>query len=180
MKEIEVKILNVNKKEMQKKLEKLGAVKDFDGELKQIYYDIMDNHLRNCKKSLRLRKACNKTYLTFKHKLNTHKAKICDEFELEVSDFNKMHRILKEAGFEELKKADKYRTSYKLDKTHFELDTYPNEPTLLEIEAPNIKTIEKYVKLLGYTMNDAKAWSYAEILEHYASLKKKKIKKLKI
>jgi hypothetical protein len=39
--------------------------------------------------------------------------------------------------------------------------------TYLEIEGPSIKKIEKYVKLLGYTMGDVNNYNGSELFAHY-------------
>ena len=174
MKEIEVKILNVNKKEIEKKLLALGAEKNFDDNIDAIYYSIPQKKEKKKKTVLRLRQKGNIVELTYKHRTKTKCVKICDEYEVKVSDFEEMKKILKSLDYKIKTEIKKHRTSYHINNVHFELDTYPNEPTLLEIEAPNIKTIEKYVKLLSYTMKDAKGWSYAEILNYYKCECKKK------
>lgn len=174
IKEIEVKILNVNKKEVEKKLLTLGAEKSFEDYIEAIYYNLDHKNKENKKTSLRLRKKGKQIELTFKNRLKTKTVKICEETEVNVSDFENMKLILKNLGYKIKTELKKHRTEYKLKNISFELDTYINEPTLLEIEAPDKKTLEKYVKILGFTMNEAKGWSYAEILKYYKEKSKKR------
>jgi adenylate cyclase class 2 len=167
MKEIEVKILNVNKKEVEKRLLELGAEKNFNDNIDAIYYDIEQPNENDKKTSLRLRQKGDIVEFTYKHRTKTKKIKIADEYEVKVSDFEEMKKILKALGYKITKNIKKHRTAYNIDNIHFELDTYPGEPTLLEIEAPTTKQVEKYVKLLGYDMKVAKGWSFIEVLEYY-------------
>ena len=57
----------------------------------------------------------------------------------------------------------KHRISYELNGVKFEIDTYPNIPTFLEIEAPSEEIIQDYVQRLGFTMDDAKPFSFGDI-----------------
>jgi len=175
MKEIEVKILDINVKEIESKLKKLGAKKTLDTNIEVIYYDINQPKEKDKKNSLRLRKKGNVVEFTFKKRTKTKDLKICDEYEVNVSNFEEMKVIISALGYKIKKELTKHRLEYKIDNVNFELDTYENEPTLLEIEAPNKKEIEKYVKLLGYTMKDAKGWSYAEVLKYYKNKRKKSL-----
>lgn len=147
----------------------MGAEKNFDDNIDVTYYDVKQPNEKGQKNILRLRKKGDVVEFTYKHRTKTQKIKIADEYEVKVSDYEIMKKILKSLGYKIIKELKKHRTSYNIDNVHFELDTYPNEPTLLEIEAPTTKLIEKYVKLLGYTMKDAKGWSYAEVLDYYKS-----------
>lgn len=65
MKEIEVKILDVNKNEVVKSLLEHGATKIFEGELKSVYLDSNDE-LKNGKKMLRIRQKGEKCLVTLK------------------------------------------------------------------------------------------------------------------
>jgi hypothetical protein len=46
MEEIEVKILEVNRKELEKKLIKLGAKKTFEGEISATFFDFKDRSIK--------------------------------------------------------------------------------------------------------------------------------------
>jgi len=48
-----------------------------------------------------------------------------------------------------------------------EIDTYPQIPAFFEVESPNEKELEEIVKLLEYTMKDAKPWNAWKLFEHY-------------
>ena len=87
MKEIEVKILDIDRKEVEKKLVSLGARKIFDGILEARYYDFQDYHLKKSGVSLRLRKENKRVVLTLKKKVPDANLKVRDEYEIEMLDY---------------------------------------------------------------------------------------------
>jgi adenylate cyclase, class 2 len=167
MKEIEVKILEVNKVEIVKKLESFGAKKIFDGKIIGSYFDFEDGRLKKQDKLLRLRKKGDITELTLKQKLICKKAKIAEEQEVIVSNHEMMKKILFSIGLKEIAVFSKHRISYGLDNVHFEFDSFPNIPEFLEIEAKTVSELEKHIKKLGFSMKDAKAWSGRDVINHY-------------
>jgi len=167
MKEIEVKILNVNEKEIITKLKKLGAKKVFEGKIIALYFDFKNNELSKEGKLIRLRTKGKMAELTFKKKISKKEAKIVDEYEIVTNDFANMKQILNQLGLKEKVKQIKYRTSFNLDNVHFELDKFDNIPLFLEIEAPNIEKLKKYIKILGFSMKDTKPWTGKDVLKYY-------------
>ena len=176
MKEIEIKILEINRKEIEKKLIALGAKKIFNGEIDALFFDFKDKSLRKIGNTLRLRKEGNKTILTFKKPIEKKRAKIKEELEIEVSGFDTMKIILESLGFCVWKRMKKHRTSYELKRVHFEFDTYKEKykfiPEFLEIEAKDIETIYGFVRLLGFKNEDCKPWSSQDLIKYYSQSKK--------
>ena len=167
MREVEVKILEINRNEIIKKLELLGAKKVFEGNVSALYYDFDNLILTKEDKTLRLRKKGEKAELTFKQKISKDKAKIMDEHEIQIENFETTKKILESIGLKEIKRLDKHRLSYSLGNVHFELDTLPGIPTFLEIESEDLETVKKSVEKLELSMKDAKPWSGKEVLEYY-------------
>ena len=66
MREIEVKILEINRKKVEETLTDLGAKKILDSDLQTIFFDFKDGRIIKAKDVLRLRKDENKTELTYK------------------------------------------------------------------------------------------------------------------
>lgn len=175
MEEIEIKILEINKDEVIKKLIKLGAKKVFDGPMNSIYLD-RDKELRDTKKTLRIRQKGDKCIVTFKIKKEDRDVKIADEYETEVKDFEEAKLIFKNLGFDEYKTDFRNRVSYKLKNSLVEIDTFLKAhnyvPTFLEIESPNKEEIKEVAKLLDFSENQLKPWSGKEVLEYYKKKKK--------
>jgi len=170
LKEIEVKILEINVEEIEKKLKKIGAEKVFEGELVSIYFDFSDKLLEKKGKILRLRQKGNQVILTYKELISQDEAKIMEEFELKVDDFNTMKRIFEGIGLFPLYEFNKHRTTYKLNQTHFEIDKYAGIPAFLEIEAPDLKTIDEIVSEFGFSKEEVKSYSIKDVLRYYKKI----------
>ncbi|MFH1589016.1 MAG: CYTH domain-containing protein [archaeon] len=170
MREIEVKILEVNREEVENKLIDLGANKILDDELYAIRFSKKE-HLLEKGILLRLRKEGLKTKLTVKKSIKNKNVKAAHEYEVEVENFEETKKILETLGFEKRDKLKKHRTSYQLKNVRFEFDKYLGEqkhvPEFLEIEAHDEKTIFKYVKILGFKKEDCKPWSSTDVIKHY-------------
>lgn len=167
LEEIEVKILEINVREIKKKLRKIGAEKIFEGEMISVYFDFRDKRLEKEGKILRLREKKGKVILTYKELISRYKAKIMDEYELLVGDFVAMKKIFEGLGLFTLYEFSKHRTTYELEKTHFEIDKYPDIPAFLEIEAPDLDTIHQFVSEFGFSREEVKSYSIKEVLEYY-------------
>jgi len=172
MTEIEVKILEINREAVEKKLIALGARKIFDDEIHAIYYDLQDNGLKKTGKMLRLRKEGNKTILTAKLHAENASAKEREEHEVEVSRFEDMRTVLESLGYTPWLEMQKHRTSYELEGTHVELDHYSGQhdyiPEFLEIEGRDIEAIRSCAKALGFSRLDCRPWDVTELIEYYA------------
>ncbi len=164
--EIEVKILQIDVEETMRKIEKFGGVKTYEGEVITTYYDSR-NKLDKQGRVLRLRRKDGKTEVTFKEKISDEQFKSMNEFETTVGDFKTMDTILRGIGFKPCRELTKRRTSYSIGEIHFDIDTYNEFPTFLEIEAKTGNLVEEWVKKLGYTMNDAKPWTTSDVFRHY-------------
>jgi adenylate cyclase class 2 len=172
MKEIEVKVLNVDKQKIGEILTKLGVKQTFDEEITSYFFDFENKRIINAKNVLRLRKKGKQSVLTFKKILSKQSAKVVEEYEVEVSNLSEMENILKMLGLSVTESIKKHRTSYKLKDVQFDIDTLENEyafiPTYLEIEAKNIELIHKYAKILGYRADDCLPWTTNELIKFYS------------
>jgi adenylate cyclase class 2 len=167
MEEIEVKVLEIDKEKVVKKLLDLGAEKVFEGDIYALTYDFEDEYLTKSNSLIRLRKKGEKVFLTYKKGISTEGAKIMKELESEVGDFDDMNEMLNELNLKPIKEYKKKRTTYKLGDVLFEIDEYKGIPAYLEIEAPSVDVINKYIDKLGIDKNKVKSWTGKELLEHY-------------
>ncbi len=166
MKEIEVKILEIDVEETIKRIQQLGGVKTYDGEVITTYYDSR-NKLNRQGRVLRLRRKDGRTEVTYKEKLSDDQFKSMDEFETTIGDYKTMDTILRGIGFKPCRELIKRRTSYSIGEVHFDIDTYNEFPTFLEIEAKTGNLVQEWVLKLGYTMIDAKPWTTRDVFKHY-------------
>ena len=60
MQEIEVKILEINRKRIEKKPKEINAKKIFDGTIETLFYDFKDESIIKAKNVMRLRREKNK------------------------------------------------------------------------------------------------------------------------
>ncbi|OGW26265.1 MAG: hypothetical protein A2X59_06925 [Nitrospirae bacterium GWC2_42_7] len=171
MREIEVKILEINRDDIEKKLVSFGAKKIFEGEMHALYYDSGDGSIRKNKDTLRIRKEGSRAVLAFKNHVENKEVKIREENEVEISDFNTMQKILGFMGFSVWLEMKKRRITYEYDGLHFEIDKYHGEyeyiPEFMEIEGMDIEKVYKYAEILGFIKEDCLPWDATQLAEYY-------------
>jgi predicted adenylyl cyclase CyaB len=171
MEEMEVKILNVDGRRIEEELIHLGAKKVSDGEVETFFFDFKNHSIVKARNVIRLRREGDKTVLTFKKLLSNEDVKAAEEYEVLVSDMEKMKRILEFLGLSMTSNMQKHRVSYRLGHVHFDLDRYEGKhayiPEFLEIEAEDTDTIYKYAELLGFADEDCLPWSTEDLVNYY-------------
>ncbi|WP_455278173.1 class IV adenylate cyclase [[Eubacterium] cellulosolvens] len=176
MNEIEVKILEINRKELEKKLISIGAKKISQKEIETLFFDSKDYFFKKANSLVRLRKEKGGITLTFKKLIDNKKAKIAKEYEVTVSDLDKMKDILESLGLSLHARMKKLRTSFVVNDVKFEFDKYLDEynyiPEFLEIEANNIDILYEHTKLLGFTNEECKPWSTLDLINYYSEKNK--------
>lgn len=171
--ETEVKVLEINKGDILKKLKKLGAKGLYRGNIFTIQYDVKD-------KTLRLRKFSDKVVLTFKSKIRQNNPsvggyKVRNEKEVVVDNFMQMKKILIAMGYRVKATTSKYRTSYETDDAHFDIDEINGIPVYMEIEGTT-ETIDKYLSLLGVDRMKVKDWDTNQLMNYYNNKSNKRDK----
>jgi adenylate cyclase class 2 len=82
-----------------------------------------------------------------------------EEIEIIVDDFEKTSLIMQKLGFVEKHYAEKKRISWHKDDTKFDIDTYPELETYLEIETTSWEKIDEAIKELRLNPEDKKIFS---------------------
>ena len=174
MKEIEIKILEVDKKKLSKRLLSLGAKKVFDGQLLSLFFDYKDGRLKDSGNTLRIRKEGKESFLYLKSFISDSDVKTREELCVKVDDISAAENILGRLGLKPDGKLLKHRTSYSLGEVKVEFDRYLEEysfvPEFLEIEGPDAETIFEVAKKLGYSKGDCKPWTFRQLVEHYKKI----------
>lgn len=135
MKEVEVKIRNIEKDDIIKKIVALGATKVFSGKVVDFRFDTPDRDLSRQGKALRIRQKGKYIYLNLKGKKKSRESIIGrDEIGVKISNFRTMQRILNELGYIKIFELFKYRTEYRIDDINFDIDEYIGLDPILEIE----------------------------------------------
>lgn len=166
MEEIEVKFLNIDAGEMQRKIAAIGAAKKGEYFQRWRVFDYPDWRLDKKGAWLRLRdEGDGRITLTFKQRLGiaSHDGDANDagmeEIEVHVDDFEKIAAMFMKIGFVEKHYAEKKRVRWEKDSIMFDIDTYPELKTYLEIEAPSWGKIGEAIKWLGLDAEEKKIFS---------------------
>ncbi|MBI4451669.1 CYTH domain-containing protein [Candidatus Woesearchaeota archaeon] len=167
--ELEVKILEIDVVAMQQKLESLGAVRHYDGQVLGSIWDYADGRLAAEGKQLRVRTLGDKVEFCLKEGLVKQVVKTASEYEIAfgAGQLESLKKILLALGLQETRAINKHRVEYLLGNCKIALDQDPRAPPWMEIEAPSAQHIEALLPKLGYTMADAKPWTTWDVLRHY-------------
>ena len=161
--EYEARVLEINHKEMVKKLESLGAVLQFDSLQQRMVYDLKPKQEN---KWIRLRTNGKTTTLTIKDL----EAKTIDgtkELEIVVDDFNTTNEILETLGFQNRGFQQNKRTQYLLDGVEVDLDKWPLIPEYMEVEGKDEKAVYDCLQKLGYKKEDTVTLDVSSIYDYY-------------
>lgn len=159
--EYEVRVLEINKEEIQKRLESLGAKLVEDVFQKRYVYDFKPVIPS---KWIRLRTNGTKSTLTIKN-VETSNIDGTKEIEIEVSDFDTTNEILKELGYNPRAIQENKRIKYDLNGVEVDIDTWPKIPTYLEIEGKSEEEVYNTLDLLEIPKDKATALDVQSIYE---------------
>ena len=165
--EKEVKILDIQKSKLIKKLESLWAVKQYEEHIHDTYYDFHDAGLEQEKKRVRIRRKWATTYVTLKKNHKTTGYKSCDEHEFTVACPEQTHQTFSSHGLMPKRSKKKHRVSYTYKSMTFDIDTYEHVPPLLEIEWPTQKKIQKRIKKLWLSNKEQAACGARWLFKRY-------------
>lgn len=174
-KELEVKVLNIDKDEIQKKLSNVGASLMKREEQINYLLDSKDNSIQ-CKNNsyLRLRETkdldTNQTKHILTLKENVSKDGIRENVEIssEIEDKKALLYIMEVLGYDVIQKGFKERTSYIYDGIRFDIDTWDENTypyTYMEIEVKSEDDLIKAIKLLDIDQKNISTKSIVELRE---------------
>lgn len=106
-------------------------------------------------------------YITKKTAFVYHDIKHALELETYIGDFDTFCQMLEMLGFRMTKEIRKHRVSYVLEDIHYDIDTWEDIPTFIEVEGSTEDAVRRGVALLGYTMADTNAYGSDELWELY-------------
>lgn len=173
VKELEVKILNIDPDYIEKKIQSLG------GKLiskEQQINTLIDSNNRPIKSYLdaylRIRQTkdllsnIETTTLTLKKNIENKNLRENIELNTNVEDKDTMLLILQELGFDKTSVGYKERTSYRLEGARLDLDvwdkdTYPNP--YIEIEVDSVDTLENIIEILEIPKENISKKSIVEL-----------------
>lgn len=149
--EYEVRVLNIKREEIVKKLEELHAEFQWDLIQKRYVYDFIP---KIAGKWIRLRTNGEKTTLTIKN-LVSSEIDGTQELEIEVDNFERCNLILKELGYVPKGYQENRRRQYLLNGVEVDIDSWPLIPDYLEIEGPSEEAVYNALECLGFKREDA-------------------------
>ncbi|MBW2997567.1 class IV adenylate cyclase [Candidatus Woesearchaeota archaeon] len=179
MKEIEVKILEIDPEKIVAKLKELGAEKIEQGLVHAKAYDFPDDRLVKKGQYVRVRKIADRIEVVFKNPIEGEHFKINEEIEFTIDDFDAACELFTKLGMKKFADMEKYRVTYKLGNVKIEFDKYAEIPWFMEVEAPTEQEVEKIVTLFGFDIKDEKKVTAKIIKEvygdhiHFVSFKEK-------
>lgn len=167
MQEIELKILNIDRKKIIRKILSLGAKEGLEELIEERYYDTEAGDITNKKNMLRLREVGSKSELTYKDgKIKNKDFLIYEEIESLVGNFQAIDTILKKLGFKLIIERQKNRKSFLLNSLKVEIHQYPKIPAWLELEGEK-EAIYNMLEKLGYEKSQTTSQTDSEIIDLY-------------
>lgn len=175
MRELEVKILNMDLNELESRIQALGATLTSKEVQVNTLIDSKDNFIQNQLDSyMRIRETksllTDKVNFTLTMKRNIERDGIRENIEIntDIDDKASMLEILKALGYEVFKEGYKERTSYALGNVRFDLDkwdklTYPYP--YMEIEVNVEDELEDMIKLLDIPRENISTKSIVELAD---------------
>ena len=132
--EVEVKAKINSFKEMESKLEKLGAIKSKKEFQEDIYFASPIVDFAKTDEALRIRTTNNNTFITYKGPKLNENAKTRKEVEMTIESTGKAKDIFTEIGFKEVRTVKKNRQYYQYKDFEISLDDVEGLNPYMEIE----------------------------------------------
>ncbi len=156
MEEFEIKFLEVDVAELEKKLRGIGAEKVAEYNYSRALFDYPDFRMNKVESWIRLRTDGKETTLTYKQSIKEKEDDMnskdvgMKEIEVIVDNYEKTFEILKAIGLVVKREEKNRRIRYKKDDVVFDIDSWPFIPTYLEIESSSYEKAEKVARELGF------------------------------
>ena len=173
--EYELRVLEVNKEEIIKKLEELGATKKGIFEQKRYVYD-----LRPAEKDKWIRLRTNGTVTTLTYKdIVSNTVDGTKELEIEVESFEKTNEFLERIGFKNRNYPENERIQYILNGVEIDIDSWPMIPTYMEIEGKSKEDVINMKKILNIDETKVTTLNCSDIYKQIYKIDISTIKELK-
>ncbi|MBD3209450.1 CYTH domain-containing protein [Candidatus Woesearchaeota archaeon] len=171
MREVEVKVLEVDRAHMVKQLTAMGAKQVFAGEVVTHSFKGLPEKID----TLRVRSEGNKHFLTVKTGRKQGFAKELEEISVGIADVPSTLALLEQLGFHRKRDSRKRRISYRLGKVRFDFDQYLDDqsfvPEFVEIEAHNKAALKRVLYRLNIPDSKALSWTGNDVAKHYRKQK---------
>jgi adenylate cyclase, class 2 len=112
---------------------------------------------------LRLRDEGVRVTLTYKEAVRDGAVDALNEAEVAVADFDDTRTLLLATGFRAVRYQENYREEWRLGDVRYDIDTWPDLPTFLEIEGPSEDAVGRAARDLGFDLGTAGFGSVDEL-----------------
>lgn len=172
MEEFEIKFLEINMPELEKKLLQIGAERVDEYNYFVVLFDYPDWRLDKDNSWLKLRTDGKETTLSYKQRIGVKtddnlKDDGMTEIEITVSDYEKTYELLKSLGFVIKREMEKRRVRYKKDNVVFDIDFWPKIPPFVEVEADSMENAKNAAILAGFDPEDGLICSASAVYAKY-------------
>lgn len=150
--EVEARWINLDEKEVEAKLKKIGATKTGNFFYKEWLF--IHEHWTKDHRRVRVRTDGTTTWLTYKAN-KTWKVDSTEEVQLTVSSAEDAVKLLEKADLPLVRYQEKKRVRYTFNDITFDVDFWPKIPMVLEIEADSEEKIKEGAAMLGLKWDDA-------------------------
>ena len=172
--EYEIRVLEVDKEEMIKKIEQLGATKV--GEYHQRRY-VYDFNPAQEGKWIRLRTNGYETTLAIKD-IEKNTIDGTKEIEFKVDNFDDANLFLNQLGYFAKGYQENNRIQYRLNDVEIDIDAWPMIPIYMEIEGPDAESVNKVLEKLDVEKDKITALNCKDIYKNIYNIDISKIKRL--
>lgn len=154
-KEQEIKVLDVNVKQLVERLEKMGAKKVYEDTRTIIALDTKDRSFLNQKDKL-IRVTEEGSIKVTMH-INQSNPEAKEEIKFKTSRLKETLDFFHQMGLDPISKVQAPRISFELGKVDFDIDYFPAIPPFLEIDTKHLEdegyTVDSLLKTLGLEEN---------------------------
>lgn len=173
MEEFEIKFLEVDVGELEKRLVSIGAKKVGEYDQHMLLFDYPDLRLDKNHSWVKLRNNGKETTLSYKQRLGVKSGdgSIPDEgmkeIEVTVGDFNKMHEIFLEMGFVIKREVRNKRIKYRKGNDIYDIDFWPEIPPYVEVESDSMENVKRASREAGFDPDKGLVCSPLQVYVHY-------------
>lgn len=154
MEEFEIKFLEVDVPELEKKLVKIGAKKVDEYDYTRVLMDYPDGRMKGVHSWIRLRTDGKETTLTYKQRLGVKSNDSSDdgmkEIEIVVESYDNTLELLKAIGLVIIREEKNKRLRYEREDVVFDIDSWPFIPTYIEIESTTLTKAKEAARELDF------------------------------
>jgi adenylate cyclase class 2 len=173
MEEFEIKFLEIDVPELEKKFVEIGAEKVGEYDYTRVIMDYSNFSLHENHSWIRLRTDGKETTLTYKQAMVSKSGDRfvghvgMKEIEVGVEDYMKTLQLLKAIGLMVKTEEKNRRIRYKKENVIFDIDFWPQIPTYLEIESDSYEKVKNSAQELGFNPENGIIGTAGTVYKHY-------------